>query len=106
MMEREQRSPLLLDRLKELKTPYCYIEDFPCDESDTVKAQIILQEFKRTLMENFNYNIDKLLAETAKKTRAELSPAELKVLKKLIVNNIRIEIDENGTMRIEVNKQK
>lgn len=106
MMEREQRSPLLLDRLKELKTPYCYIEDFPCDESDSMKAQIILQELKRTLMENFNYNIDKLLIDTAKKTRAELSPAELKGLKKLIANNIRIEIDENGTMKIELNKQK
>ena len=105
-MEREHSSPLMLERLKELKTSYCYMEDFPFEESDDMKVQIILRELKRTLMQGFDYNLDRLLSETVQSTRAELSAAALKELRKQIANNIRIELDDDGAMRIELNKQK
>ena len=106
LMEREHSSPLMLERLKELKTSYCYMEDFPFEESDDMKVQIILRELKRTLMQHFDFNLDRLLSETVQSTRAELSSAALKELRKQIANNIRIELDDDGAMRIELNKQK
>lgn len=106
MLEREHSSTHLLEHLQELNTPYCYIEDFPFEESDELKEQMILLELKRTLMSNFNYNLDILLSESAKKMRAELPTASMKDIRKQVANNIRIEIDDDGKMRIELNKLK
>lgn len=106
MMEREHSSLHLIEHLKELNTPYCYMEDFPFEESDELKEQTVLRELKRILMCNFDYNLDQLLADTAQKTRAELSAASMKEIRKQVANNIRIEVDEDGTMHIELNKIK
>lgn len=106
MMEREHCSPHLKERLNELNTTFCFIEDFPYEESDEMKEQTILRELKYALMQNFDFNLDDLLNEIVRKTRADLSSATLKAIRKNVANNLRIEVEENGDLKIELNKKK
>lgn len=106
MLEREHCSPHLLERLHELNTPYCFMEDFPFEQSDELKEQTILREIKRILMSNFNYNLDQLLADTVKNTRAEISAATMKNIRRQVANNIRIDVEDDGSMHIELNRIK
>lgn len=106
VMEREHCSNNMKEVLKEQNITHCFMDDFPLEEGDELKEQIILREVKSTLMKDFNYNLDKVLETVSTDIRAELSPAALKDIRTKIIKNIRIEVDEDGEMKIELNRLK
>ena len=57
-------------------------------------------------VQNFHFNLDQLLSTIETETRAELSPAASRDLRNRIEKNIRIEIAEDGDMRIECSRLK
>ena len=82
------------------------MDDFPLDESDELKEKVILKELQTALTRNFHFNLDQLLSTIETETRAELSPAASRDLRNRIEKNIRIEIAEDGDMRIEFSRLK
>lgn len=106
VMEREHCSNNMKEVLRDQKITHCFMDDFPLEEGDELKEKVILKELKAVLMMDFKHNLDKILNTIASDTRTELSPAALKDIRSRIVKNIRIEVDEDGEMKIELNRLK
>ena len=106
VMEREHCSKNLQEVLKHQHITNCFMDDFPLEEGDELKEQVVLREVKKVLMKDFDHNLNQILTEVDAGIRAELSPAALKDIRSRIVKNIRIEVDEDGEMKIELNKLK
>ncbi|MCI6012789.1 MAG: hypothetical protein PUK54_06295 [Firmicutes bacterium] len=106
VMEREHCSRSMQETLQENSITHCFMDDFPLDESDELKEKVILKELQTALTRNFHFNLDQLLSTIETETRAELSPAASRDLRNRIEKNIRIEIAEDGDMRIEFSRLK
>lgn len=106
VMEREHCSEKMKNVLQKQNIMNCFMDDFPLEEGDELKEQLLLREVKTALMKDFQYNLDRILKAAAFDLRTELSPAALQDIRSRIVKNIRIEVDDDGEMKIELNKLK
>lgn len=106
VMEREHCSRSMQEVLQKKSITHCFMDDFPLEESDELKEKVILKELQTALTRNFDFNLDRLLADIETETRAELSPAAARDLRSRIEKNIRIEIDDDGKMHIEFSRRK
>lgn len=103
MMEREHCSKSLQDALSDSNIFYCFMEDFPQENSDALKETVILLVLRAYFDKAASLNLDNILNEIITSTRAELSDAARKELRSRLARNLRLEIDPNGKIRIEFN---
>lgn len=106
MMEREQCSPHMRQILAEDNIFYCFLEDFPMDISDELRETAIYREMRKRLDAAFSMNLDTLLAEIWRDTRAGLTESAQKEMRNRFAKNLRIEIEGDGTMSIAFSDRK
>ena len=106
MMEREQCSPHMRQILAEDNIFYCFLEDFPMDISDELRETAIYREMRKRLDAAFSMNLDTLLEEIWRDTRAGLTESAQKEMRNRFAKNMRIEIEGDGTMSIAFSDRK
>ncbi len=106
MMEREQCSPHMRQTLAEENIFYCFLEDFPMDVSDDLRETAICRELRKRFDSAFSLNLDTLLEEVWRDTRAGLTESAQKEMRSRFAKNLRIEIAEDGAMSIAFSDRK
>ena len=76
LVEDEKCSPAVKKAMVDAGITYCYTDDFCTGNSDEIRIQAVLNEVKRALDSEVQFNIQGILSEAYRLTRANLSTAE------------------------------
>lgn len=104
MVETEKCGPAIKNALVDAGLQYCYIDDFCTGNSDEIKEAAVLSEVRRALDEAFHFNIQDILQEAFRATRAGMSTAEKKQFYDRFIKNMKIVISPNGEAAIELGR--
>ena len=104
MVETEKCGPAIKNALIDAGIQYCYIDDFCTGNSDEIKEAAVLSEVRRALDEAIHFNIQDILQEAFRATRADMSTAEKKQFYDRFIKNMKIVIAPNGEVAIELGR--
>lgn len=86
--------------LLEAGIPFCYMDDFCTGNSNKIKIDAMLRQVKKSLEEALKLNVNDMLRDAYRATRAEMSEAERKQFYDRYIKNMRLLIDANGNAAI------
>lgn len=90
--------------LIEAGIPFCYIDNFCTGNSNLIKVEAMLREIRSTLDEALHLNVKEMLRDAYLATRAEMSEAERKQFYDRYIKNMRLVIDKDGNVSVELGK--
>lgn len=102
MVESEKCGPAIKNALINSGISYCYIDDFCTGNSDEIKIAAVLSEVRRVLDQKFHINIQDILQEAYRATRAEMTAAEKNQFYDRYIKNMRVVIAPDGEATIEL----
>ena len=108
MIEHGKSSGALKEALISSGIDYCYIDDFYEGDVSGIKEDAIRREIARTLKDAIDINTHELLNEVLNRTRIVYTESEKQqfIKQHLRKNDISIDIDDNGDIRIEYRSKK
>lgn len=86
--------------LLEAGIPFSYMDDFCTGNSNKIKIDAMLRQVKKSLEEALKLNVNDMLRDAYRATRAEMSEAERKQFYDRYIKNMRLSIDANGNAPI------
>ncbi len=105
LIEEDKCSPLIRKAMDDQGITYSYIDDFCTGNSNQIKEQAVLREVQAELDEIVNFNIQEVLQAAYINTRAEMSTAEKKQFSERYIRPMRLVIDPNGEVFVELGPQ-
>ena len=82
--------------------PYCFIDDFYSKDSGWIIEEILLDNIRKELKEKCTIDLEELLDKQLWNLKAELNDSEKKYLFEKYLRNIKININEDKFMTLEV----
>lgn len=104
MVESEKCSPSIKNALIDAGISYCYIDDFWTGNSNDIKIAAVLSEVRQALDQAFHINVQDVLNEAIRSTRADMTSAERHQFYDKYIRNMKIVIAPNGDATIELSK--
>lgn len=104
MVESEKCSPTIKNALIDAGISYCYIDDFWTGNSNDIKIAAVLSEVRQTLDRAFHINVNDVLQDAIRSTRADMTTAERNQFYDKYIRNMKIIIDQNGDASISLGK--
>ena len=96
LVEEEKCSPTIKKAMVDAGITYCYTDDFCTGNSNDIKVQAVLSEVKRSLDEAVQFNINDILDEAYRLTRANMSTGEKRQFYERYIKPMRLLIDRDG----------
>lgn len=100
MVEDGKCGPAIKNALVNSGISFCYIDDFCTGNSGEIKVAAVLNEVRRVLGESFRININDILDEAYRVTRADMSEAERRQLYERYIKPMKVVIDREGEATI------
>ena len=104
MVENEKCSPTIKNALIDAGVSYCYIDDFCTGNSNEIKEAAVLAEVRQALDQAFHVNIQDILQEAYRATRADMTTAEKNQFYDRYIRSMKIVIAPNGEATIELGR--
>ena len=104
MVESEKCSPSIKNALIDAGISYCYIDDFWTGNSNDIKIAAVLSEVRQALDQSFHINVQDILNEAVRITRADMTTAERNQFYDKYIRNMKIVIAQNGDATIQLGK--
>ena len=104
MVERENCSFELRKALSDNNIFYCYIEDFYTGDGESLKKAVLFTELNKTLDAAISLNINEMMDAALATARIDMTPTVKKQFVDKHIRQMRLEIDEDGTVRLELKK--
>ena len=102
LVEERKCSPAIKRAMLDAGITYCYTDDFCTGNSNAIKLQAVLLEVKRCLDEKVQFNINDVLDESYRLTRAEMSTAERRQFYDRYIKPMRLTIDKDGNVSVRL----
>ena len=102
LVEEEKCSPAIKKAMLDAGITYCYTDDFCTGNSDEIRIQAVLNEVKRALDTQVQFNIQDILGEAYCQTRANLSTAERRQFYERYIKPMRFAIDKDGNVSVQL----
>lgn len=100
LVEDEKCSPAVKKAMVDAGITYCYTDDFCTGNSDEIRIQAVLNEVKRALDSEVQFNIQGILSEAYRLTRANLSTAEKEQFYARYIKPMRLAVDAEGNVSV------
>lgn len=81
---------------------YCYLDDFYSGNANDLKLNALIREVYRYLDRSFRLNVNDMMEEAYRITRAEMSDAEKQQFFKKYIKPMHLVIDKDGNVSIEL----
>ncbi|MBR2421338.1 MAG: NYN domain-containing protein [Oscillospiraceae bacterium] len=104
MVESMKCGPDIKNALENAGIMYCYIDDFCTGNSNKIKVAVMLKELRAYLERNIQINVNDMLDEVYRTTRAEMSAAEERQFYNKYIKSMRLSIAEDGQLKILVDE--
>ena len=105
MVEREKCGPDIKAALAKSGIFYCYLDDFYSGDENNIKKNALFTELYRTLDESLQLNAKTMLDDALTATRIDMSPAERRQFYDKYIRNMKINIDDDGNVSLELNRK-
>ena len=102
LVEDEKCSPAVKKAMVDAGITYCYTDDFCTGNSDEIRIQAVLNEVKRALDSEVQFNIQGILSEAYRLTRANLSTAEKEQFYARYIKPMRLAVDVEGNVSVQL----
>ncbi len=102
MVEHEKCSGKLKEALDDSGIFYCYIDDFYSGMGKDIKLTALLTEMKRYLASHINLNVNQMMDEIYRSTRAVMSETEKHQFYEKYIKSLSLVIDNDGTVSIQI----
>ena len=102
LVEEEKCSPAIKKAMVDAGITYCYTDDFCTGNSDEIRIQAVLNEVKRALDSEVQFNIQETLSEAYRLTRANLITAEKEQFYSRYIKPMRLIVDVEGNMSVQL----
>lgn len=102
LVEEEKCSPAIKKAMVDAGITYCYTDDFCTGNSNEIKVQAVLSEVKRNLDEAVQFNINDILDEAYRLTRANMSTGEKKQFYERYIKPMRLTADKDGNVCVQL----
>ena len=102
LVEDEKCSPAVKKAMVDAGITYCYTDDFCTGNSDEIRIQAVLNEVKRALDSEVQFNIQEVLSEAYRLTRANLSTAEREQFYARYIKPMRLVVDAEGNVSVQL----
>ncbi len=102
LVEEEKCSPAIKKAMVDAGITYCYTDDFCTGNSNDIKVQAVLSEVKRSLEEAVQFNINDILGEAYRLTRANMSTGEKKQFYERYIKPMRLATDKDGNVCVQL----
>lgn len=103
MVEREKCGPDMKAALANSGIFYCYLDDFYTGDGEDLKNNVLFNELYRRLDKGLNLNAYQMLDDALTATRIDMSPAERKQFFNKYIRNMKLVIDDDGNVSLELN---
>ena len=102
MVEHSKCGPDIKNALVDGGYKYCYIDDFCTGNSNDIKIKAVLNEVQAALDEYVQFNIQDVLEDAYRATRAEMSTSEKKQFYDRYIKKMKLTIDADGEVYVEL----
>lgn len=102
LVEEEKCSPAIKKAMVDAGITYCYTDDLCTGNSNEIKVQAVLSEVKRNLDEAVQFNINDILDEAYRLTRANMSTGEKKQFYERYIKPMRLTADKDGNVCVQL----
>lgn len=102
LVEAEKCSGAIRKAMEDGGITYCYIDNFCTGNSNQIKETAVLHTVQQFLDEEVNFNINDLLEDAYTLARADMSSAEKRQLYDRYIRKMKVVIDQDGYVRIEL----
>ena len=83
-----------------LRQIYSYMDDFCTDNISDIKERMLLREIRTVISDSVKVNLNDVLKQAIFRSRMDLTQDERAAYYKRIARNIRVEIGEDGTLKL------
>lgn len=104
MVESEKCSPTIKNALINAGISYCYIDDFCTGNSNDIKVAAVLREVRQKLDQAFHLNVQDILDDACRATRADMTTAEKNQFYDKYIKTMHVDISPNGEATIVLGK--
>lgn len=105
MLEHEKTGPDIKNALYNSGIFYCFIDDFYSANSQDIKISVLLKETRRYLDRSVQVNVNEMMDNIYRATRAEMTDAEKKQFYNKYIKPMYVEIDDGGNLTIQLKKK-
>lgn len=102
LVEEEKCGPDIKRAMLDAGISYCYTDDFCTGNSDDIKVQAVLGEVRRFLDEQVSFNVEDMLREAYRLTRADMHGSERQQFYNRYIKPMRLEIDKDGNVTVRL----
>ena len=102
MVEHEKCGPDIKATLSNSGIFYCYLDDFYSGNVNDLKINALVHEIYHYLDRSFHINVNDMMEEVYRTTRAEMSEAEKKQFFNKYIKSMQLIIDNEGNVSIEL----
>ena len=102
MIEKEKCGPEMKAMLAKHGIFYCYIDSFYDGNCEVIKRRALFNEIYRILNKSVQLNVHEMFKEALNATRIQMKPAEQKQFFAKHISKMKLVINENGDVAIEL----
>ena len=84
---------------------YCFIEDFYSGTDDTLLTAALIKASKEYLEKAINLNVNDMMDDILKKTRANMTSAQIDSFKRNYIMPMHLKIDDSGDVSVILGKR-
>ena len=100
MGEYSKMGPDIKEAMAENGIMFCYMDDFCTDNISDIKERMLLREIRTVISDSVKVNLNDVLEQAIFRSRMDLTQDERAAYYKRIARNIRVEIGEDGTLKL------
>lgn len=101
LAEKEKLGHSLRDALSAHQTPYCLMDEFSGNLAD-IKVNVLKRGMETYLAQRVKVNVNEMLYELYATTRMNLTAGEKETFYQKYVKSLRVRLDSNGDLKIEI----
>lgn len=106
MIEREKCGPDMKTALATSGIFYCFLDDFYSGDNEEIIVNALVLETRKYLDFTVKFNVKDLMSHILQATRVTLSEEEKKQFYDKYIKSMRLAIDDNGDVHVELNSWK
>lgn len=105
MVEHEKFSEKLKEAFEESGIFYCYIDDFYSGAGKDLKLNVMLSEMRQYLDDHIDVNINAMMDEVFRSTRAVMSDTERHQFYEKYIKSLSLSIAPNGALSVQIKEK-
>lgn len=102
MVEYEKVGYDLRNAMQESGIFYCFIDDFFSGNTDEIRLRAVLSRLQAKIDEKVNFNMNELLKEAMRETRAEMGTREEAQFRDRYIRQMKVAMDKEGNVSLKL----